>query len=136
MNQKIEDEIIRLNLNLKMAGHNYGARKLRGLGYGLVATKSIHTGRMIIDDQFVLQTHRDLHSIEIDGRHFYHPIAKFLTHSCQPNCFFVARYRQFYSFSPIRFGDVLTFDYKTTETKLSNPFDCKCKSDKCRGYII
>ena len=29
----------------------------------------------------------------------------------------------------------ITIDYEATETKLHQPFNCKCFSDNCRGFI-
>ena len=75
---------------------------------------------------------------DIDGSFFYNK-ARFINHSCEPNCEVDIINNQIWiiAIKKIIKGDELNYDY-------GYPFDendyndhiCKCNTDKCIGYII
>ncbi len=56
-------------------------------------------------------------------------------HSCDPNCAIDFNSWTFYSKRPIQSGELLTYDYFTTEWEMAAPFRCACGSENCRGFI-
>lgn len=76
------------------------------------------------EDQHVdLPDHGDFESI-LDA----HPW-RFLNHSCEPNA--VLRGRTLRALRTIEPWEQLSFDYNTTELKLSSPFVCRCGAPTC-----
>lgn len=66
-----------------------------------------------------------------------HPAAALTHHECEPNgdlvvtadaVLFVAR-------RDITTGEILSFDYNTTEWFMATPFECRCGSDICVGTV-
>lgn len=41
----------------------------------------------------------------------------------------------FFATRDIQCGEQLSFDYETTEYEMQTPFECKCGSSECRGWI-
>lgn len=69
-------------------------------------------------------------------------IARFVNHSCSPNCrmrkWTVAgqpRMALFAGDSPITTGEELTYDYKFAPFSAKNVQKCLCGSDNCRGFL-
>lgn len=59
----------------------------------------------------------------------------YLNHSCDPTLSLDKEKLNFVASKTIKAGDMLTFDYNTTELSITSPFRCVCGSDKCRGQI-
>lgn len=110
--------------------------KVTGSERGLVATESISQGMVIALLPLVIQNHPDRYSIETSlGVHAdcsSSPVGV-INHSCNPNA--AVRKGRIVSWSCIQPGDPITIDYKRTEQKLAEPFDCRCGSKNCRGRI-
>ena len=69
-------------------------------------------------------------------------IARFVNHSCKPNCRMVKwivggkpRMALFAGDNPIMSGDELTYDYNFDPFSAKNVQECRCGSDNCRGVL-
>ncbi|CAG8958868.1 hypothetical protein HYFRA_00011821 [Hymenoscyphus fraxineus] len=69
-------------------------------------------------------------------------IARFINHSCKPNCKMVKwlvagkpRMALFAGDNPIMTGDELTYDYNFDPFSAKNIQECRCGSDNCRGVL-
>jgi histone-lysine N-methyltransferase ASH1L len=69
-------------------------------------------------------------------------IARFVNHSCQPNCRMIKwivsgqpRMALFAGDKPIMTGDELTYDYNFDPFSAKNVQTCLCGSDNCRGVL-
>src|SRR5271170_1622397 len=69
-------------------------------------------------------------------------IARFVNHSCEPNCRMVKwivagkpRMALFAGDRPIMTGDELTYDYNFDPFSAKNVQECRCGSDNCRGVL-
>jgi histone-lysine N-methyltransferase ASH1L len=69
-------------------------------------------------------------------------IARFVNHSCKPNCKMVKwivggkpRMALFAGDKPIMTGDELTYDYNFDPFSAKNVQECRCGSDNCRGVL-
>jgi len=83
-----------------------------------------------------LRSRRDQHTVELrNGRHLFHPVLAMTAHGCEPNCCVDLHNRLMVVVRPTAIGEVITFDYETTESWFSHPFWCLCGSRRCRGRI-
>jgi [histone H3]-lysine4 N-trimethyltransferase ASH1L len=69
-------------------------------------------------------------------------IARFVNHSCKPNCRMVKwivggkpRMALFAGDRPIMTGEELTYDYNFDPFSAKNVQECRCGSDNCRGVL-
>jgi histone-lysine N-methyltransferase ASH1L len=69
-------------------------------------------------------------------------IARFVNHSCKPNCRMVKwivagkpRMALFAGDRPIMTGEELTYDYNFDPFSAKNVQECRCGSDNCRGIL-
>lgn len=69
-------------------------------------------------------------------------IARFVNHSCKPNCKMVKwivggkpRMALFAGDNPIMTGDELTYDYNFDPFSAKNVQECRCGSENCRGVL-
>ena len=105
---------------------------------GLVMTKPAVKGETVIDISNAIELgERDYRTIEVAGLHMLHPIGCFINHSCRPTTEFVHdQYgMRFVAVADLVPGDQVTFDYATTESEISQPFQCGCGEPDCRGKI-
>lgn len=58
---------------------------------------------------------------------------RFMNHSCSPSA--VVRGRDVFSSRLIEPRQEITFNYNTTEFELAAPFECRCGSEHCAGWI-
>lgn len=73
-----------------------------------------------------------VYELDTDDKKLYW---KFLTHSCDPTGCINTEDLTYVALRDIEPGEVLTYDYNTTEFDMANPFDCTCKSENCNGRI-
>ena len=121
--------------------HGRGAFAMRGIGSGETLVE--YTGELIPKSEsakrcaagnpfiFAIDDHWDL-----DGDHPDNP-ARFLNHSCSPNCEAVLRGGQVWilALRDLRPGEELTFDYGyDIEDYRDHP--CRCGASGCCGYVV
>ena len=65
------------------------------------------------------------------------PAARFTQHACDPNGDMVitADAASFVARRDVAAGDLLTFDYTTTEYDMAAPFECACGGPRCLGAV-
>ncbi|MFW6339143.1 MAG: SET domain-containing protein [Alkalispirochaetaceae bacterium] len=105
------------------------------MGKGVVATRRIEPGEVVLEFRGDLVANRGSHTLQIarDQHLEVEPPGRFVNHSCDPNCgirgtrLLVARH-------PIDRGDEITFDYAMTEVEMA-PLECGCGTPACRGTI-
>lgn len=102
----------------------------------LVATERIRMGEEILTIPTTVISVPDKYSIEIvPGIHVKcddSPVGA-INHSCDPSA--AVRSGKIIAWKCIQPDEAITIDYKKTEQKLSEPFDCVCGSKFCRGRI-
>lgn len=139
----------------------YEVRRSRIQGRGAFALRSIRTGQ-IVDEywgQRITHEEADRRYDDADGRHhtflfvlddeivldarFGGNDARFLNHSCEPNCETEIEDGHIYikAIKPIAPGTELVYDYRFEWQDEYEPEDvryyaCRCGSRKCRGTIL
>jgi hypothetical protein len=106
-------------------------------GERLYAGRRYGRGDVVVEFAHVAwRPERDRYTVEHpSGVHLYHPILAKTAHSCDPNCRISFADRAMVAVNAIAPGELITFDYRSTERRLSQPFDCHCGSRRCRGRI-
>jgi hypothetical protein len=103
---------------------------------GLISTKSFCEGDVLIDLKDALELLvPDYTSIDLGDKHVYHPIARYVNHSCNPTAKVDIKQKKLVALKPINSGDEITFDYLASERQIVAPFDCKCGSSNCIGRV-
>ena len=77
----------------------------------------------------------DYMSIDLGSKHVYHPMGRYLNHSCEPNAYIDAQQQKLVANKYINLNDEITFNYLVSERKIVAPFDCNCASENCVGRI-
>jgi hypothetical protein len=102
----------------------------------LRSTRRIRQGETILHLPKQIRMMPDKYSLEVTpGVHLdceYHSVGA-INHSCDPSAF--VKDTRIVAWTCIDVGTPITIDYKKTEQKLANPFDCTCGSKNCRGRI-
>jgi hypothetical protein len=62
-------------------------------------------------------------------------ILQYTNHHCDPNVFYNSKTMQVETIKDIEIDDEITFFYPSTEWDMSDPFECKCGSEKCIHII-
>lgn len=106
-------------------------------GEALYATRAYWPGdRVLRFDQLAWRPLRDRYTVQHPhGGHIFHPVLAKVSHACEPNCRVSFPDRALFAIRPILPGEPITFDYRSTESRLSHPFQCLCGSSRCRGWI-
>ncbi len=106
-------------------------------GEALYATRPYEPGETVLSfPEVSWRSMRERCTVEHpDGRHLFHPVLAKTAHSCEPNTAVSFTAMALLAVRPIARGDVVSFDYATTETAFSVPFDCLCGASRCRGRI-
>lgn len=106
-------------------------------GLTLVARRTFRAGGAVFAMRGVLLPSLTLRSIRIqEGWHLHDPFFYgYLAHACNPNLTFELDGFLFRALSTIHTGDELTWNYEETETRLAQPFRCRCGSPECRKTI-
>lgn len=102
----------------------------------LLASQRIRMGENIVDLPQVSQPNPDKFSIElVPGIHVdcSKSVVGAINHGCEPTA--AVRRGSIIAWRCIEAGEAITIDYKKTEQKLAEPFDCQCGSKFCRGRI-
>lgn len=80
----------------------------------------------------------DMHSIQIGENQHIIPkphYLKFMNHSCNPNIFLDLNKMEILALRKIKSGEEIVFFYPSTEWKMTEPFNCSCKSNNCLTRI-
>jgi len=109
----------------------------------LITNCKLKKGTLIFNLTGDICSHASKYSIQIDqNKHIDVPKGKmedplycwaFLNHSCTPNTYI--KNKQLIAITDISPKSELTFNYNTTEYKISNPFKCNCSHKNCRKEI-
>jgi SET domain-containing protein len=144
-----------------IATSSCAVRRSRIQGRGVFATKAIASNRRIIEyiGQRITHEEADRRYDDHDGRHhtflfilddktvldarYGGSDARFINHSCDPNCESVITGGKIWikSIKPIVAGEELTYDYRFEWDDDYDPEDvryyaCRCGTKKCRGTIL
>jgi hypothetical protein len=132
--------------------------------YGVYTNEDINEGEIVLILTGEYKHHPSRATIQIGEKHIDSAIGGYINHSCDPNTMILCRLRDMQlreRYVPIQVGikgtltsfiigqpmpvvvaskkifkgAEITFDYKTTETLLAEPFKCKCGAENCVGYI-
>ena len=77
----------------------------------------------------------DYTTIDLNDRHVYHAVGRYINHSCDPSASVNAERKTIVATRQINPGDEITFNYLISERRIVAPFDCRCGSEKCVGRI-
>ncbi|KAK0111421.1 hypothetical protein ONS95_001781 [Cadophora gregata] len=135
---------------IKTADRGYGVRSNRCFEPNQIIVE--YTGEIITEDECDRRMNEDYKNNEcyylmsfdqnmiIDATKG--SIARFVNHSCNPNCKMVKwivggkpRMALFAGDGPIMTGDELTYDYNFDPFSAKNVQECRCGSDNCRGVL-
>ena len=107
------------------------------IGKHVVSKKSFNVGDLVFVFSGQLITKITLRSLKVsDNLHIHDPyFMGYIAHSCNPNCSVKIDTLSFFCRRSISRGDIITMDYKETESTLFRPFQCSCGSNNCRGEI-
>ena len=77
-------------------------------------------------------------SIQFEDKHFEDDTGMYLNHHCEPNSCIVSDERGIHLFAIdiIKKKDQITFDYNTTEDKITHPFKCNCHGKLIKGKTL
>ncbi|KAK6580691.1 hypothetical protein PZA11_006927 [Diplocarpon coronariae] len=135
---------------IKTADRGYGVRSNRCFEGNQIIVE--YTGEIITEDECDRRMNEDYKNNEcyylmsfdqnmiIDATKG--SIARFVNHSCKPNCRMVKwivggkpRMALFAGDDPIMSGDELTYDYNFDPFSAKNVQECRCGSENCRGVL-
>jgi hypothetical protein len=110
----------------------------------VISSSEIVAGTIIMHLNGKVLLYATKYSIQLNETEHLHPedeqtleylIWPYLNHSCKPNTFIDVKRLEQIAIRTILANEELTFDYETTEMQMSEPFQCVCKSENCRGLI-
>ena len=122
---------------------------------GLFASKDIKKGTKIIkymgkiitkkqtDENPKFNNSKDIYLYNLNNKYdldgdFKYNIARFINHSCKPNCEVEGIGLKLWisSIKNIKKGEEFSYDYGFSFDKDYKDFSCKCRSKNCCGYIV
>jgi hypothetical protein len=102
----------------------------------LRAKKLFSEGDMIIDFKMAEEcSEPDYMSIDLGSKHVYHPMGRYINHSCEPNAYIDTQKQKLIASKCINPNEEITFNYLVSEREITAPFDCNCSSENCAGRI-
>ena len=114
---------------------------LPGNHKGIFSTEPYEKGQWIytFNPHYIEQPTRT--SIQYNNKHFEDDMGQYLNHHCEPNTVIVSdvsddRGIHLIAIDIINKNEEITFDYNTTESKLTNPFRCKCHGNLIKGKDV
>ncbi|KAL9102670.1 MAG: hypothetical protein Q9163_002192 [Psora crenata] len=147
----------------KAGGHyNIGIELIKTIdrGYGIRANRTFEPNQVIVEytGEVITQEECDkrMHTRYKDAESYYlmdfdqsmildatrGSIARFVNHSCEPNCRMIKwtvrgnpRMALFAGDEGIMTGEELTYDYNFTPYSVKNVQECRCGADVCRGVL-
>ncbi len=102
----------------------------------LIAKRFIPKNSVIFDFSQCEEKPQDYTTIFLgNNKHIYHPIARYINHSCDPNTYVDHESESLIALRDIEEGEEITFDYLFSEESISSPFDCNCEAANCVGRV-
>jgi hypothetical protein len=102
----------------------------------LKSVKTFTAGDVLMDfSSAQILPEPDYTSIDLHDCHIYHPIGRYINHSCEPTTYVDTKLKQLIANLDIKPDDEITFNYLSSERKIILPFDCVCLSPRCIGRI-
>jgi hypothetical protein len=86
----------------------------------------------------ILNTNNQYAITKIRNKEYYDTTnyaIKYINHSCEPTVVIDLINECIKTKRDVRKGEMITFDYLTTEYDMAVPFNCVCGSQKCHGRI-
>jgi len=119
---------------------NNVAVSIKGCSKFLAASKDFQVGEEILKISGLVTASPTMHSMQtgMDEHTQIDNIARYTNHKCcTPNGYYDSSYTPWMlkCLRPIKKGESITYDYVTTEYKMSDEFNCDCGNEKCRKYI-
>ena len=107
-----------------------------GKNRGVFSTKHYEIGQMIYTFEPYYTEHPTRTSIQYEDKHFEDDIGMYLNHHCEPNSCIVSDKRGIHMFAMdiIKKNEEITFDYNTTESRITYPFKCNCHGKAIGEY--
>eukprot|EP00284_Hemiselmis_tepida_P006482 CAMPEP_0174925826 /NCGR_PEP_ID=MMETSP1355-20121228/8168_1 /TAXON_ID=464990 /ORGANISM="Hemiselmis tepida, Strain CCMP443" /LENGTH=153 /DNA_ID=CAMNT_0016171785 /DNA_START=238 /DNA_END=699 /DNA_ORIENTATION=- len=108
-------------------------------GQSLVASVPISKGEVAISERGEILKHPTMHSIQVNDTEHMNCSGQIIyaCHNCDANARMVPTLEgcSLVALRDIEAGELVSFDYDTTEWDMSDPFDCLCGSPKCKGRV-
>jgi len=118
----------------------YVTLQKNAFGLSTFAACHIPAGTIVFRETGPILTRPTMHTIQIDvEKHLsFSGGAEFLAHHCDPNVKVDVDSQGWITVTalrPIGRGEMIAFNYLTTERSMSSPFQCLCGAPKCFGVI-
>ncbi len=84
-----------------------------------------------VPDTVTLQIGENMHQLSRDKNAF----ENFVNHSCEPTAYIDFQNLSLKAFRKIEIGEVITYNYFTTDYHSKDIFNCNCRSKKCKKVI-
>ena len=125
-------------MRIMLPGAHIEVRKIDSNIKGVFSRNDIKSGSTtyIFNPTYVENSTRT--SIQFEDKYFEDDIGKYLNHNCNPNTKIIKHDENniiLLSIVDIKRNEELTFDYNTTEKRLSHPFKCNCHGKLITGYL-
>lgn len=112
-----------------------------GDGQALYASADIEAGERVLVLAPVFVTAIGRYTIQIDGERHQAGTGEaddYMNHSCEPSARLDFETLEVFALRPIGAGELVTFNYLTSEWDMVEPFACECGSTRCirtiRGF--
>ena len=107
-------------------------------GLGIRARQGFAAGEIIHRFAGVVGETLCQHSLQVDAnRHIGGTrYIGYLSHGCDPSGRLDMAAFTLVALRDIAAGDIVTIDYADTEDRLHRQFACRCRSPRCRGWIV
>jgi hypothetical protein len=79
--------------------------------------------------------HRNKYTIELRQGHIYHPLAKYINHSCEPNSVVNQDTGHIIALKNMSHQQHITINYYESESVITHPFKCSCGYIQCKGFV-
>lgn len=109
-----------------------------GDGQALFAAADIAAGERLLALARVFVTTIGRYTIQIDGERHQAGTGEaddYMNHSCEPSARLDFETLEVFAVRPIAAGDLITFNYLSSEWDMVEPFSCECGSSGCLGII-
>ena len=107
-------------------------------GLGIRARQGFAAGEIIHRFAGVVGETLCQHSLQVDANRHIGGTSHigYLSHGCDPSGRLDMAAFTLVALCDIAAGDIVTIDYADTEDRLHRQFACRCRSPRCRGWIV